>query len=157
MTDYPSLDAWAHKRVATVELDEETKADVRLPELGVWLAQGRIPNPLRSMAEQLEYSMVEPAKLNTEERKEYYDLQAFIIATHLVKPNLIEELGSQEAAAEWVLEEMPPVHKDKLWMQMLFHFNPEELMRSLSDLAPFREEQPELAHAARGEGDEPGA
>lgn len=136
---YPALDKWAHRRIVTVEIDADMKVDFRLPDLGVWIAQGRIPNPLRPIAEKIEFGIVEPEKLSDEERQTYYDLQAFIVATHLVKPNLVEELGSEEAAKEWVMEEMPPTHRDLIWLRA-FHLIPDEVMASIGDVTRFRDE-----------------
>lgn len=136
---YPTLNGWAHKRVVTIELDSDSKVDFKLPDLGVWIANGRIPNPLRPIAEKLEFGMVEVEKLSDEDRQAYYELQSFIVATHLVKPNLVEELGSEEAAKGWVLENMPPSHRDRIWLAA-FHVVPEEVMRSVLDLANFRDE-----------------
>lgn len=136
---YPSVQSWAHRRIVEVDLDADLKVDFRLPDLGVWIAQGRIPNPLRNMAENIEYGIVNPEQLSDEDRQAYYDLQAFIVATHLVKPNLIEELGSQEAAMDWVRNEMPPTHRDLIWLRA-FHIVPADIAGSLTDLFPFRDE-----------------
>lgn len=145
---YPSPDKWAHRRVITVDLDEDLQVDFRLPDLGVWIAQGKIPNPLRSMAETLEFGMVQVEALESEDRIAFYDLQAFIVATHLVKPDLVASMGGEEEAVEWVKNEMPPAHRDMLWMRA-FHIVSGDMLSSITDLLRFREE-PAGAGAATG-------
>lgn len=138
----PTVDGWSHRRNVTVDLDDDLKVEFRLPDLGVWIAQGKIPNPLRAMAEQIEFSVVQPHTMEDEDRKKYFDLQSFIIATHLVKPNLMDTFeGDIDKATEWVREEMPPTHRDLIWLRA-FHIIPEEQMASLSSLLSFREGQP---------------
>lgn len=138
----PSVEGWSHRRNVTVDLDEDLKVEFRLPDLGVWIAQGKVPNPLRAMAERIEYSVVQPNAMDDEERKAYYDLQSFIIATHLVKPNLMETFeGDIDKATEWVREEMPPTHRDLIWLRA-FHIIPDDMMTSITDLFSFREGQP---------------
>lgn len=136
---YPSVKDWSHRRVVSVELDGDLVVDFRLPDLGVWIAQGKIPNPLRSMAETIEYGLVQPEALNDDDRQAYYDLQAFIIATHLVKPDLVQDLGGEQEAVEWVKEQMPPTHRDLIWLRA-FHIVPGDMIASLGDLLTFREE-----------------
>lgn len=148
----PSLDNWTHRRNVWVDLDEDLKVEFRLPDLGVWIAQGKVPNPLRAMAEQIEYSVVQPTSMDDEDRKTYYDLQAFVIATHLLQPNLMEMFEDDpedvkprrtklDKAMEWVMDEMPPTHRDLIWLRA-FHIIPDDVMASITDLLPFREGQP---------------
>lgn len=157
--EYPaSVDAWGHKRVVTIDLDEETKVDLRLPDLGVWITQGRIPNPLVAIAEQIEYRSLDITKVSKDERKKFYDLQAFVIATHLVQPNILAEFDEDKgAAAEWVKNEMPPEHRMRIWARC-FHIlsgeDMEEALRSLSELEPFREGSPSAHGSGAGEGDQ---
>lgn len=147
MAQYPTLDKWAHKRIVTVDLDEDIKVDFRLPDLGMWIAQGKIPNPLRPIAESVEYGVVSPEQMEDEDRIAYYELRDFIVATHLVKPDLVEKLGSEEQAVEWVRENVPPAHRDLLWIRAL-HIIPGDVA-SLLDLSSFREE----SAGERSEGD----
>lgn len=150
----PSIDGWAHRRNVTVDLDDDLQVEFRLPDLGVWISQGKVPNPLRAMAEKIEYSVVQPTAMEDDERKTYYDLQAFIIATHLVKPNLVEQFeGDLDRATEWVREEMPPTHRDLIWLRA-FHIIPEAMMASINDLLPFREGQ--TVGGASGDSDQDG-
>lgn len=147
----PSLEGWSHRRNVTVDLDEDMKVEFRLPDLGVWISQGKVPNPLRAMAEKIEYSVVNPQALEDDDRKAYYDLQSFVIATHLVEPNLLGQFEDDpedakprktklDKAMEWVREEMPPTHRDLIWLRA-FHLIPNDVMASITDLLPFREGQ----------------
>lgn len=150
----PSVAGWSHRRNVTVDLDDDLQVEFRLPDLGVWIAQGKVPNPLRSMAEKIEYSVVQPNLMEDDDRKTYYDLQSFIIATHLVKPNLMETFDQDlDKAMEWVREEMPPTHRDLIWLRA-FHIIPEDMMASISDLLPFREG--ESVGSAAGDSDQDG-
>lgn len=147
----PSLGEWEHRTIIDVPLDDDLTVKVRLPDLGEWIAQGRIPNPLRQIAEQMEFGIVQPQNLEDDDREAYFALRAFIIATHLVDPNLVEELGEEEAV-EWVRSgKMPPNHRDLIWMRM-FHVVPGEVFESLAGLVPFRDERSGLA-AVSGGGD----
>lgn len=138
---YPVLSDWEHKRVVQVELDDDTVVDFRLPDLSVWLAHGKIPNPLRAMAERIEYSTtVSEASMTAEERRDYLDLQAFVIATHVTKPDILKHFdGDVERAKTWVLESMPPGHRTQLWMRA-YHFIPADVAASLEQMFPFRDE-----------------
>lgn len=139
MAKYPSLEGWSHKRIVTVELDDDTKVDFRLPDLGLWIAQGKIPNPLRPMAEAVEYGAVNPEHMTDEDRMAYYDLRDFVVATHLVKPNLMAKFQDADEATEWVRENVPPMHRDLLWLRAL-HIVPEQIAASILDLQSFRDE-----------------
>lgn len=147
---YPNLSDWGHRRIIPVELDDDLKVDFRLPDIGTWLVKGRIPNPLRAIAERHEYEGIDlstPDSTTPEEKLQYTELQAFIIATHLVKPNLVEEMAKdpdpedertpEERATDWVMEEMPPEHKAKLWLTA-FHIS-DALLSGLQQLASFRD------------------
>ncbi len=139
---YPTVDEWAHKRVVPVVLDEDTVVDFKLPDLGVWIAAGKIPNPLRAMAEKVDTQVVDIAELSDEERIEFYELQAFVVATHLVQPDLLEAFADdeepEEAAMAWVLAEMPPEHRHVIFARA-FHVDVGGLLKSLEDLLPFRD------------------
>lgn len=135
---YPTLSSWGHAKVTTISLGEFS-VDYRVPDLDAFIARGMIPNPLLPMAIKIAGSVKAPneAEMSAEERKAYFDLRCHIIGTHLVRPNLVEELGSGEAAAKWVAEEMPPGHRDQLWAASVHFLAGEELMRSIADLLRF--------------------
>lgn len=135
---YPTLSSWEHAKTITVDLDAFS-VDFEVPDLDSFIARGMIPNPLLPMAIQVAGSVKAPseADMTPEDRKAYFDLRCFIIATHLRRPNLVEELGEQGAVA-WVAEKMPPGHRDALWANSVHFLAPDEVMRSIRDLLSFR-------------------
>lgn len=151
---YPTREQWSHRRVVPVPLEDDLVVDLRLPDLGVWLMRGKIPNPLKPIAEKIEYEGIdlgEMDKVSAQEREDFLQLQAFVIAHCLVNPNLVEELG-EEAAIEWVLDDdgMPPEHRARLWLAC-FHVT-DQLVQTLVDISSFRGERPGADDAADREG-----
>lgn len=146
--DYPtSLDEWAHDGIITVQLpavgDHKARlVDYELPNLWSYVALGRVPNPLASLAMRIRSEVIAPDSLSSEEKVSYYALQTHIIATHLKRPNLVEELGSEDAAVAWVAANLPEDHLWKLWMLSVHIFDPAEMaeqLRGLLDLESFRD------------------
>jgi hypothetical protein len=144
---YPSLDQWEHSktlrgvRLPQVEGHPAFKVDFEIPDLTAFLVAGRIPNPLAAMAVRIETGGVKEQELSDEERKTYFDLQCYIIATHLRKPNLVEQLG-EEDAVEWVKAKMHPDHRAALWQRavhMISSDDIEEAIKSLQEAIPFRD------------------
>lgn len=138
---YLTVKDWAHLRTIQVDLDGRM-VDYRLPDLAAFVAQGKVPNPLRALAGKLLDAGLDERDLSDAERLNYISLQCHIIASHLVRPNLLKEFGSEEAAASWVLENMPPSHREILWQRSVFHVTDPGLMeavKSILDLAPFRD------------------
>lgn len=153
---YASIDQWAHKRHVDVTLADDITVKFRLPDIGYYLAQGTIPNPLRAIAERLEYESVNPAKLEDEDLRSYYDLQLHVIATHVVQPNILKACdGDVDKAKDWVLDNVPPMHRNHLWLAAGHIAIEEEALRSLQDLFRGGEEPPGSAAAGDGQGDAP--
>lgn len=132
-----TTEAWAHRRIVEVPMDQDHMVKFRLPDLTAWLKHGKIPNPLIAIADKIESPGLNDQTLSTEERGAYSDLQCFIIATHLVEPDLLKEFGDEDTAAKWVEENMPPADRQALWLAA-FHIAPGALLESLTDLLPFR-------------------
>jgi hypothetical protein len=152
-----TLEAWAHKRVIDVVLDIDLTVKLRLPDIGAWLAQGKIPNPLAPMAARIEYDdIVDLKEMDAEERANFYELQCFILATHLVEPDVMAAHdGDVDKAIAWVLEEVDPLHRHVLWQRALHILPPDaqEVLRSLADLGKFRDGEPSPEPVGDGDGD----
>lgn len=129
---YPtSLDEWSHDRLLTVELPPTTdgkpvrKVDIEIPDFFALSNKGLIPNPLRSIAEKAE-TMFDPSEASDEEKTQYFEFVCWTVGRALKKPNLVEELGSPDAAQAWVAEHIPPMHRLILWQKCMHLFSEED-------------------------------
>jgi hypothetical protein len=151
---YPSVSEWEHARVVPVDLGEFT-VDLELPDLFVFaLTDKGFPNPLRSVAELTKALQAESEE--EEDLRNLLELQTYVIARQLRKPNLLEELGSIEAAQQWVIDKMVPEHRKKLWEYCVYHRPAAEVMeeaRSVAALLPFPDERADVAPVDGGEPD----
>jgi hypothetical protein len=126
---YWTVANWAHARLVTVPLGDKS-VDFELPDLEVYMALGKVPNPLMAIAKQLFSSGVTASELSNEELGDYVWLQCHIIADHLRKPDLVQDQGSHDKAAEWVHDVMPAAHRQTLWNRSLNHVDLAELVRT---------------------------
>jgi hypothetical protein len=157
---YAALKDWQHRQCIDVELDKGFTVKLKLPDIGAYLAKGKIPNPLRAIAEKIEYDdVVDLQKATDEDRAAFYDLQAHILATHIVEPNVVAECGDVEKAEAWVLENIPPADRALLWARALhiLDHSTQEVLRSLIDLEQFRSERSGAGAGGSSEADAQGA
>lgn len=136
--EYATLDTWAHSTEIDLQLSNGQWVTYRIPDLSAYIALGHIPNPLAGMALQIETEGVVASKLDDDERRTYFDLQCWIIATHLRVPNLVAELGTEQAATAWVESEMHPDDRALLWSRSVHSFDAEEVLSSIMAGLPFR-------------------
>lgn len=129
--------SWEHAKEIDVDLEEGKTVRYEVPDLHQYIALGTIPNPLSVMAARIDEGAVTLDKLSAKEKREYFDLQCWVIAKHLRRPNLVEEMGEEKAVA-WVQTKMHPDHRMALWVRSVHMFSPEEVLKSLGDLIPFR-------------------
>ena len=148
---YPALDSWGHAKVITVPLGDLV-VDYEVPDLDAYIARGLIPNPLLPMARRVVVGIgpKDEQQMDDTDFRAYFDLRCRIIASHLRRPDLVAELGSEEAAIAWVAEQMPPGHRDILWRCSVHMFDAEQALRSLMDTLPFRDRKADGEPAADG-------
>ena len=125
---YPaSLDEWSHDRILSIELPSATDGkpsrmvDIEIPDFFMLANKGLIPNPLRGIAEKAE-SMFDPAEASEEEKGLYFDFVCWTVGQVLKKPNLVEQLGSGEAAQEWVATNLTNAHRLLIWQRCMHLF-----------------------------------
>jgi hypothetical protein len=141
MTD-ASLAAWEHARLLKdLPLPSGQVVDFEVPDLWTYVLYGMIPNPLAAMAMQVESKQgLDPMELDADAQRRYADLVYWTIATHLRKPNLVEELGSEEAAIAFVRDKMLPDDRGLLWSKAVHLITPEDIARGVVDLVEGSEE-----------------
>lgn len=139
-TSYMTTKTWEHAKEIDVEVEAGKVVRYEVPDLHQYVALGTIPDPIAGLAAQIDGGAVVESKMTEEERKTYFELECWVIATHLRRPNLIEELGEQ-GALDYVKTKMHPDHRAVLWSKSVHNFAPEEVLRSLGELLPFLAEQ----------------
>lgn len=148
---YPTLDEWEHAGIITVPLSPIDgkpgyDADLELPDLQQFIADGRIPEVLVRIAMRVETEGVDEERemLTPEDFARYLDLQYLVLARCLRRPSPLEEFGGDlERAAAWVRDKMPGLHRYELWRRAM-HLDLnlgglQRAMRSVDDLAAFRD------------------
>jgi hypothetical protein len=135
-TSYLTTATWEHAKEMDVEVEKGKMVRFEVPDLHQYVSLGTIPNPFAAIAAQIDQGAVAESKMTPDERKQYFELECWVIATHLRRPNLIEELGEEEAL-KYVKTKMHPDHRAVLWSKSVHHFAPEEVLRSLGELVPF--------------------
>jgi len=134
------LTQWEHLRIREVDLDGET-VTIELPDLAVMSHMGIVPNPLREAIAKIPEAVKDEDSLSSDELKAQILLQGYVIGHQMREPNLVEELGSIEAAQDWVINKMPPEHRKRLWDICLFHRTSDEFLSSLEEMRKFRGER----------------
>jgi hypothetical protein len=135
--NYLTLDTWAHDAIVEVDLGSGFD-EIEMPQFEDYLIDGGvIPEPLVGIAQR--YEDEGPALVTTspEEKAAYRDLKLWMIATHLRKPNLVKDLGSEEAAIAWVREHVTSNQRSTLFLRCAFHITDAQLATNLAALAPF--------------------
>jgi hypothetical protein len=137
---YPaSLDEWAHDRlIKGLELPAVGDAkprlvDFELPSLNVFAQLGDIPSPLAELAVRAEWDVeFSPLTAPNEERRTYYELMCWVIAWGLRKPDVLAELGTLEAAARWVSENIHDTAKVVIWARAQHMVSAEDVLAALT-------------------------
>lgn len=109
------------------------QVDIEVPNLATMAMRGHLPDPLVPIALKVAdgYTL---RKLTDEDKRPYYDLMCWVIATHLRRPNLVEQAdGDAEAAAAMVAEKIPDEHKWAIWLRCVHVFDPDDLLLQLQE------------------------
>lgn len=135
---YTSVAEWEHAKQIDVDLPSGVRVRYEIPDLPAYVARGNVPNPLADIAFRLDRGVIREDDLEPDDARAYFDLQCWIIGTHLREPNLVTECGGPDRAAEWVATRMHPDDRATLWARSVHIFDAEQALTSLMELVPFR-------------------